>query len=109
LGDRFVDVRAGVGDDAVVPLFLRPITLHRDERVRRNPGRSRDGLQDLEAWVTRFMLLSMAKDSGVAIVPNLSRASYSCKNPAFLTAEDQQFFRLYQVLSRKIRTKFGQP
>jgi hypothetical protein len=33
-------------------------------------------LENLEAWVARFML-SMAKDSGVAIIPNLSRASYS--------------------------------
>jgi hypothetical protein len=78
LGDRLVDVRAAVGNDAVVPFFLWPITLHRDDRVRRNPGRSRDGPQDLEAWVTRF-ILSMAKHSGVAIIPNLSRASYSWK------------------------------
>jgi hypothetical protein len=78
LGDRFVDVCAGVGNDTVVPLLFRPITLHRDDRVRRNPERNRDGLQNLEAWVARFML-SMAKDSGVAIIPNLSRASYSWK------------------------------
>src|SRR5262249_1992351 len=45
-----------------------------------------------------------------AINPNLSGASYSWKKyPAFLTTESQQFFRLYQVLSQKIRTRFGQP
>jgi hypothetical protein len=44
-----------------------------------------------------------------AIIPNLSRASYSWKKyPALLTSEVQQFFRLYQVLSQKIRTRFGQ-
>jgi hypothetical protein len=44
-----------------------------------------------------------------AINPNLSRASYSWKKyPAFLTPERQQFFRLEQVLSQKIRTRFGQ-
>jgi hypothetical protein len=43
-------------------------------------------------------------------MPHLSRASYSWKKyPAFLTAEVQQFFLLYQVLSQKIRTRFGQP
>jgi hypothetical protein len=35
-----------------------------------------------------------------AIIPTLSRASYSWKKyPAFLTVKGQQFFRLYQVLS----------
>src|SRR4029453_13676144 len=43
-------------------------------------------------------------------MPHLSRASYSWKKyPAFLTTESQQFFRFYQVLSQKIRTRFGQP
>src|SRR4029453_4960123 len=42
-------------------------------------------------------------------MPHLSRASYSWKKyPAFLTTEGQQLFRLYQVLSQKIRTRFGQ-
>jgi len=44
-----------------------------------------------------------------AIIPYLSGASYSWKKyPAFLTAEGQQPFRLYQLLSQKIRTRFGQ-
>jgi hypothetical protein len=104
-----VDVRAGVGDDAVVPLFLRPITLHRDDRMRRNPERNRDGLQNLEAWVTRFML-SMAKDSGVAIIPNLSRAPIpGRKYPALLTADNYHILSALEVLSQEIRTRFGQP
>jgi hypothetical protein len=47
-------------------------------------------------------MLSMAKDSGVAIIPNLSRASYSWKNPAFLTADDYQIFSALEVLSQEI-------
>jgi hypothetical protein len=44
-----------------------------------------------------------------AIIRNLSRASYSWKKyPALLTAEGQQPFRLYQLLSQQIRTRFGQ-
>jgi len=38
-----------------------------------------------------------------------SRASHSWKKyPALLTAEGQQPFRLYQLLSQQIRTRFGQ-
>ena len=51
LGDRLVDVGAAVGYDAIVSLLLRAITLYRDNRVRRNAGRNRDGFQDLEAGV----------------------------------------------------------
>ena len=51
LGDHPVDVGAPVGHDAVVPLLLRAIPLDGDDRVRRNPGRNRDGRQDAEAGV----------------------------------------------------------
>jgi hypothetical protein len=45
-----------------------------------------------------------------AIIPDLCRASYSWKKyPAFLTADDCQIFPALEVLSQKIRTRFGQP